>query len=52
VETLLFLGDRYECWLRIANEMVVAYAARRERLSEGQRVPVHFPREDLSLWPN
>jgi len=52
VETLLFLGDRYECWLRIANETVVAYAARRERLSEGQRVPVHFPREELSLWPN
>jgi ABC-type Fe3+/spermidine/putrescine transport system ATPase subunit len=52
VETLLFLGDRYECWLRIGNEVVVAYAARRERLSEGQRVPVQFPREDLSLWPN
>jgi len=52
VETLLFLGDRYECWLRIANEMVVAYAARRERLTEGQRVKVHFPREELSLWPN
>jgi ABC-type Fe3+/spermidine/putrescine transport system ATPase subunit len=52
VETLLFLGDRYECWLRIGNETVVAYAARRERLSEGQRVPVQFPREDLSLWPN
>ena len=51
VETLLFLGDRYECWLRIANETVVAYASRREKLTEGQRVPVHFPREELSLWP-
>ena len=51
VETMLFLGDRYECWLRIAGDIVVANASRRERLKEGQRVPVHFPREELTLWP-
>jgi ABC-type Fe3+/spermidine/putrescine transport system ATPase subunit len=52
VETMLFLGDRYECLVQIGGQAILAYVPSSERLKEGQRVPLAFPKEALTLWPN
>ncbi len=52
VETMLFLGDRYECLVQIGGQAILAYVPSSEKLSEGQRVPLAFPKEALTLWPN
>jgi iron(III) transport system ATP-binding protein len=50
VETLLFLGDHYECVLKIGGIEIVAYVPPSERLKEGERVPLAFPKHALGLW--
>lgn len=52
VETMLFLGDHYECVLRIGGMEIVAYAPPSERLKESERVPLAFPKEVFGLWHN
>lgn len=52
VETMLFLGDHYECVLKIGGMEIVAYAPPSERLKENERVPLAFPKEVFGLWHN
>ncbi len=52
IETMLFLGDRYECLVQLGGQAILAYVPSSERLTEGQRVPLAFPKEALTLWPN
>jgi ABC-type Fe3+/spermidine/putrescine transport system ATPase subunit len=51
VETLLFVGDKFECHLRAGGDALLAYSSRGERLREGDTVNLHIPKEALSLWP-
>ena len=51
VETLLFIGDRFECHVRAAGRNFLVYTPRRERLHEGDAVTLHIPKDALSLWP-
>ena len=51
VETLLFVGDRAECRVRVGAEQLVLYVPRRTQLQPGQTVALHFPRRALSVWP-
>ncbi len=50
IDTLLFVGDRYECQVQLGNNRVLAYLPRHTRYQEGDRVTLHFPPEALSLW--
>ena len=51
VETLLFVGDRFECHVRAGGANLLVYVPRAERLREGDTVPLHIPKDALSLWP-
>jgi ABC-type Fe3+/spermidine/putrescine transport system ATPase subunit len=51
VETLLFVGDRFECHVRAGGASFLVYTPRRERLHEGDAVTLNFPKDALSLWP-
>jgi ABC-type Fe3+/spermidine/putrescine transport system ATPase subunit len=51
IEALLFLGDRFECAVRVDGVPMVVYAPRTERLLEGQTVKIQVPSQALSLWP-
>ena len=52
LEALLFVGDRYECFLNFGGEKLIAYAPRGARLREGQPVRLQLPKEALTLWPS
>jgi len=51
VETLLFVGDRFECHVRAGGANLLVYVPRAERLREGDTVALHIPKDALSLWP-
>jgi len=53
IVALLFLGDRYECHLRVGEEQIVLYFPRGvppQAYREGQTVRVYFPPPALSVW--
>jgi ABC-type Fe3+/spermidine/putrescine transport system ATPase subunit len=51
IETLLFIGDRYECQVRMGDDLLMVYAPRNQPLQEGQSVQLRFPAEAVSVWP-
>jgi ABC-type Fe3+/spermidine/putrescine transport system ATPase subunit len=51
VETLLFIGDRFECHVRAGGLSFLVYVPRSERLREGDSVTLHVPKDALTLWP-
>jgi ABC-type Fe3+/spermidine/putrescine transport system ATPase subunit len=51
IEALLFLGDRFECAVRINGLPMIVYAPRTEQLTEGQTIRIQVPKKALSLWP-
>ncbi|HEY7064145.1 MAG TPA: ABC transporter ATP-binding protein [Chloroflexota bacterium] len=50
IDTLLFVGDRYECQVLLAGDQITAYLPRHTRYREGETISLHFPPEALSLW--
>jgi ABC-type Fe3+/spermidine/putrescine transport system ATPase subunit len=50
IAELLFLGDRYECHLRVGEQQIVLYLPRSTSYREGQTVRIHFPPSALSVW--
>jgi ABC-type Fe3+/spermidine/putrescine transport system ATPase subunit len=52
IEVMLFVGDRFECRVRISDsETLVVPLPRSTTYSEGQTVRVAVPPEALTLWP-
>ncbi|MBA2690512.1 MAG: ABC transporter ATP-binding protein [Burkholderiales bacterium] len=51
VDALLFVGDRFECHVRVGEQAMLVYAPRSQLLEEGQKVTLYFPPEDISVWP-
>ncbi|MFC3343109.1 ABC transporter ATP-binding protein [Paenibacillus abyssi] len=51
IDALLFIGDRYECHIKIGDEAILGYVPRNQNLEEGSNVRIHFPLEGLSVWP-
>jgi ABC-type Fe3+/spermidine/putrescine transport system ATPase subunit len=52
VETLLFVGDRTECRVRVGVEHLLVYVPRRQEVRQGESVYLHLPPEALRLWPS
>jgi ABC-type Fe3+/spermidine/putrescine transport system ATPase subunit len=50
IDTLLFVGDRYECRVEIGEKTVMVYAPRSQRLNEGQKIRLYLPPEVVSIW--
>jgi ABC-type Fe3+/spermidine/putrescine transport system ATPase subunit len=51
IDTSLFLGDRFECVLTLADQKIIAYVPRDIRVEEGADVRIQLPPEALNLWP-
>jgi ABC-type Fe3+/spermidine/putrescine transport system ATPase subunit len=52
IETLLFVGDRYEARVALGGEQrIVLFLARGGDWREGQRLRLHFPFDAVSVWP-
>jgi hypothetical protein len=47
---VLFIGDRFECHVKIGAQAVMVYTPRNQVLKEGQRISLYFPPEDISVW--
>jgi len=52
VNALLFMGDRFECHVKIGEQAILVYTPRNQQLEEGQKVRLYFPPEDISVWRN
>jgi ABC-type Fe3+/spermidine/putrescine transport system ATPase subunit len=50
IAEMLFLGDRYECHIRVGGQEIILYFPRSTPYREGQPVRVHFPPSALSVW--
>jgi len=52
VESALFLGERYECSIRIsAEKCVLAYVAPTQALQEGDKVALRLAPDRVNVWP-
>ena len=51
IETMLFIGDRLECQVRVGNERILLYLPRHRMLKPQQVISLHLPRESVNLWP-
>ena len=52
IETLLFVGDRYEARVALGGEQRILLLLPRARTwGEGQALPLGFPEEALTVWP-
>jgi ABC-type Fe3+/spermidine/putrescine transport system ATPase subunit len=51
IDAVLFIGDRFECHVKIGEQAVMVYTPRSQPLKEGQKVNLYFPPEDISVWP-
>lgn len=52
VEGLLFVGDRYECRVKIGMDSVLIYASRATKFAVGERVALRLAKEGVTVWPN
>ncbi len=50
IENLLFIGDRYECYLQIAGNSVMISLPRDTRKKEGDTLTVRLPEGAVSAW--
>ena len=52
IESLLFVGDRYECRVRLSNgEAIGLHTPRSAVLKEGDVVGLKMPEESITVWP-
>ena len=52
VESALFLGERYECSIRIsAEKCIFAYVAPTQALQEGDKVALRLAPDRVNVWP-
>ncbi len=52
IEAVLFLGDSYECSIRLNEDQVALLHLPRNRTwQEGESVALRFPEGDLTIWP-
>jgi ABC-type Fe3+/spermidine/putrescine transport system ATPase subunit len=52
IDAVLFIGDRFECHVRIGDQAIMVYTPRNQPLQEGQTVRLYFPPQEISLWQN
>jgi ABC-type Fe3+/spermidine/putrescine transport system ATPase subunit len=50
LQTLLFVGDRYECEVTVGEEALVLWAERSVVLREGDEVTLTFPSRAATAW--
>ena len=52
IDTLLFVGDRYEARVSLGGEQrIVLLVPRTREWKEGQAVALAFPPDTVSVWP-
>jgi ABC-type Fe3+/spermidine/putrescine transport system ATPase subunit len=51
ITALLYVGDRYECHVRLEETQAVLYVPRRGSFREGETVRFHLPETAISIWP-
>jgi iron(III) transport system ATP-binding protein len=52
VESLLFVGDRYECRVSIGPDRLLVHVPRSQKPEVGKKVYLNLPKEGLTVWPN
>lgn len=50
IETLLFVGDHYECYMTMGGDQLMMTFPRDTTHREGDRVTLHMPKEAITLW--
>jgi ABC-type Fe3+/spermidine/putrescine transport system ATPase subunit len=50
IDAVLFIGDRFECHVKIGEQAIMVYTPRNQPLQEGQKISLYFPEEDISVW--
>ncbi|MBI4522361.1 MAG: ABC transporter ATP-binding protein [Deltaproteobacteria bacterium] len=51
VDGLLFIGDRYECRVKVGADKLLVYLSRDIRVEPGEKVFLSMPKEGLTVWP-
>jgi ABC-type Fe3+/spermidine/putrescine transport system ATPase subunit len=51
VESLLFVGERYECRVSIGPDRLLVHLPRTQKPGVGERVYLNLPKEGLTVWP-
>jgi ABC-type Fe3+/spermidine/putrescine transport system ATPase subunit len=51
VESLLFVGDRYECRVSIGPDRLLVHVPRSQKPELGKKVYLNLPKEGLTVWP-
>ncbi|MEX0801708.1 MAG: ABC transporter ATP-binding protein [Candidatus Binatia bacterium] len=51
VESLLFVGDRYECRVSIGPDRLLVHVPRSQKPEVGEKVYLNLPKEGLTVWP-
>ncbi len=51
IETLLFVGDRSECQVKVGEERILVYVPRNQVFEPGQAISLRIPRDAVKLWP-
>jgi iron(III) transport system ATP-binding protein len=50
IETLLFVGDRSECQVKVGDERILIYIPRNLTLEPGQTISLRLPRAAVNVW--
>ena len=51
VDSLLFVGDRYECRVSIGADRLLVHVPRSQKPEVGEKVYLNLPKEGLTVWP-
>lgn len=51
VDSLLFVGDRYECRVSIGPDRLLVHVPRSQKPEVGKKVYLNLPKEGLTVWP-
>jgi ABC-type Fe3+/spermidine/putrescine transport system ATPase subunit len=51
VDSLLFVGDRYECRVSIGADRLLVHLPRSQKPEIGEKVFLNLPKEGLTVWP-
>jgi ABC-type Fe3+/spermidine/putrescine transport system ATPase subunit len=52
VDSVLFIGDRYECRVSIGTDRLLVHVPRSEKPQVGQKVFLNLPKGEITVWPN
>ena len=50
IETLLFVGDHYECYMKMSGDPLMITFPRDTKHREGDTVTLHMPKEAITVW--